>query len=357
MLNAEIFASIIQNPESSILDFKAKMYEFDNDIDLKEKAKFGKDVICFSNTIRTQSAYIIIGIEILPDGEKSLKGLDSFVDDAVLQDKIKNKLYPRPTFQYYTIAYLDKIYGILDFPITKYPTPIHPVVKMKGLEVGKIYYRRGTSNSEALGLEVISINNWFQSLPDSRTIDDAHATLSGIIKRITSGNEPLSSLNVEILQFAKRYNLSELILFSASELQGISSESVQSNPEEYNYRLQKVIISLDKYEVNPFSGLKVTEAIFKAELAKSNTAKDFQLLYTRSITDIESYLKRFEENRDYLYGTMPISSKRVLPNAVTDYPLTIYIFRDNFLALYNAIRQKMIDKLISAFSNMDAVSD
>lgn len=36
---------------------------------------------------------------------------------------------------------------------------------MKGLETGKMYYRNGTSNTEANGIDAIRINDWLKSLP------------------------------------------------------------------------------------------------------------------------------------------------------------------------------------------------
>ena len=148
MITKTKFKMLIEGQESSVLDFKSKMYDFSN----KEKATsdFVKDVICMSNTIRKEDSYIIIGVEEKNDGKKELHGLDMDIDDAILQDKVKDKVYPRPNFSYYTMTYEEKQFGIIEFPVTKYSTPLTPTSKLKGLEVGKVYYRQGTSNSEAL---------------------------------------------------------------------------------------------------------------------------------------------------------------------------------------------------------------
>jgi hypothetical protein len=69
-----------------------------------------------------------------------------------------NKAFPNPVFSYYTFKYSDKQFGILEIPIRKYSEPISPTIKMRGLEPGKIYFRRGSTNSEANGREVITIN-------------------------------------------------------------------------------------------------------------------------------------------------------------------------------------------------------
>ncbi|MBV2195432.1 MAG: ATP-binding protein [Flavobacterium sp.] len=148
MLSEKEFISLIEGQESSILDFKQKMYDFSD----KDKATsdFVKDVICMSNTIRQSNSYIIIGIEEKKNGEKIIHGLDDDIDDAILQDKVKNKVFPRPIFSFYKLNYKNTKFGIIEFPITKYSTPLTPTVKLRGLEIGKVYYRQGTSNTEAL---------------------------------------------------------------------------------------------------------------------------------------------------------------------------------------------------------------
>jgi hypothetical protein len=162
------FEKLIESPETSILDFKTILYELIDDKDLKHTAKFIKDVISLANTIRNETAYIIIGIEEeKEEGNKILRGLDKNIDDAVFQDKIKDKVYPMPVFCYYTILYKEKKFGIIEIPVSKYISPIHPIIKMTGLEIGRIYFRRGTMNSEAIGHEIINIGNWLQSLPES----------------------------------------------------------------------------------------------------------------------------------------------------------------------------------------------
>ena len=65
------FENLIEQPESSILDFKKAMYDFSNDQDHRETAEFVKDIIAFANSIRTESAFIIMVLKSCRTNQKS----------------------------------------------------------------------------------------------------------------------------------------------------------------------------------------------------------------------------------------------------------------------------------------------
>ena len=91
------FENLISRPESTLLDFKREQYKIINDESGIKTAGFIKDIVSFSNTIRTETAYIVIGISTDND-DKELIGIDLNIDDATFQEKIKDKVYPKPTF-------------------------------------------------------------------------------------------------------------------------------------------------------------------------------------------------------------------------------------------------------------------
>jgi len=64
---------------------------------------------------------------------------------------------------------------------------------MKGLEVGKIYYRHGTTNAEATGLEAIRINDWLKSLADNISEVNINDEISEQLKKLTSKHENYQS--------------------------------------------------------------------------------------------------------------------------------------------------------------------
>jgi hypothetical protein len=54
--------------EGETVDFKREHYDLINSSD-ENKAKFVKDIVSFTNTIRKESAFIIIGIESTDSGK------------------------------------------------------------------------------------------------------------------------------------------------------------------------------------------------------------------------------------------------------------------------------------------------
>lgn len=339
MLTEKEFENLTGSPESSTLDFKKEMYDFRNDIDSKNLSKFIKDVISFSNTIRSESSYIIVGIEQKQDGSKEFSGLTMSFDDAMFQDKIKDKVFPIPSFLYYQLTYRKKEFGVFEIPVKKYHAPILPVVKIKGLEVGKLYFRQGTMNAEAQAMEVIRINNWLESLPTVNERISLNEIVSEFIKRLTSGIEKLSSIFIDVRVFAKRQEMLELDTFCSHQIKGLTTADVNENPDEFKYRIHDVIISLKKVTINPFAN--ATPATVKFEMQNNRDFLDYRLLFINSISEIEDYL--FNKNG---FSIITTNSKSVFPEMEGDHPVYVYVFNDAFSALYKSVRQKTIDILM-----------
>jgi hypothetical protein len=337
------FEEILSRPESSILDFKSELYDFANDRDNSNLAKLVKDVISFTNTIREAPAYIIFGIKELPDGTKDIVGIARTIDDAILQDKIKNKVYPLPKFGYSTKIYNDKTFGILEFPIIRYEFPITSTVKLKGVEIGKAYFRHGSSNTEALSLDIIKINSWLQSLPEIKTELSTQAKSSNILKRLLAQNERLSEILPEIYLFAKENNLSDLRNYCEFEIKGFDVNNtkimdlLRNESEKYKYRAQTIKVSLAKI-VHVYN---ITPEQMNQELNKLDNVYDILYFFREPITLIESFLNKTDG-----YMTVTMSVKDILPDYKKDYPVYGYMFNKNYINLYQNIRQKLIDLIM-----------
>ena len=337
MISREEVIEIIKRPESSILDFKQNFYDFENDNDKKNTAKFIKDVISFSNTIRIETGLILFGIEEKPDKTLKLIGLDTSFDDAMLQEKVKNKVFPRPVFSYYEIIYQNKKIGLMEFPITKYELPITPAIKLKGLEVGKVYYRNGTSNTEANGIDVIRINEWLKSLPGNLNLSLTDK-ISEILKRLYLNQEQLSLIIVDLLSISKIYKLNVLETFCSAQITGIGRDEA----ENHIYRIQKVFVSLKSIEINPNSVLPATGDLVEKEMGKNDKFDQYQILFSQSILKIEELINGLNDGKNFF--SMKISSKKMFNKG--DYDMNVFLFKSNLIGIYNAIRQKLIDEII-----------
>lgn len=337
MISTNELITLLEKPESSTLDFKEAIYDFKKDKDLQITTKFVKDVISFSNTIRNSKAFILFGIKEKSDKNLELVGLNNSMDDSILQEKVKDKVFPRPFFNYYELNYENKKVGILEFPIAKYELPTTPVVKLKGLEAGKVYYRNGTSNTEANAIDVIRINDWLKSLPGNLklTLNDK---VSEILKRLTLNEEKLSVIIADLLNISKIHNLHELEEFCSAQIRGIKSNEA----ENHKYRIQKVFISLNGIETNPYSFIDITADMIKKEMEKEDDFYEYRMLFNQSIVKIEELIGQFNNNKTY--GTLKMSSKHLFGKG--DYDIHVFLFENNIIGVYNNIRQKVIDELM-----------
>ncbi|MDV4068898.1 ATP-binding protein [Elizabethkingia anophelis] len=242
-MTKELFEELIQKYETSTLDFKKIEYDFSKNAIESKKAEFIKDIICFSNTIRKSTSYIIIGIEE-NNGSLLLHGVTQLTDDSILQQKIKGCVFPIPYFRYYPFVYDNKIFGIIEFPIKKYSRPITPTIKLKGLNPGSVYFRRNSSNDEANSHEVIEINNWLHDIPNNDlNINDL---IEKYLLDIINDSTILSKIIIELLNISKKHDLFELYCFCEREIKGLNKGENYTEEEIYTllkYRTNKVVVS------------------------------------------------------------------------------------------------------------------
>ncbi len=339
------FENILRKPESEILDFKKEQYDIIKDSGNIKTSEFVKDIICFANTIRTETAYIVLGIDVKTDGTKSFLGLDKHIDDATFQEKIKDKVNPKPYFSYYTFDYQNKKFGIIEIPIKKYSEPIAPSKKMKGLQVGKIYFRRGSSNSEAIGKEIILIYLWLKNLPDKNQEITLNDLISNILTKVTSKNCPISECISVALGIANKYRLNKLKNFCNGELTGWSNKIPEEKVPTYlSYRMNKVIISPHEIELNPFNPYNSSQLI--KEMKKMDEFDEMQLLFPEPITQLEDTIKRIKEKLDTTLVTFTLT-KIFDKKDLGKIQVNVYANRDNYENIYNGIRQKFINELIN----------
>lgn len=340
MLSTTEFEKLLSKSESSLLDFKRDFYNFKNIPN--ESAKFIKDIISFSNTIRSETSFIIFGIKEKTDGTLDLIGLENKEDDAALQEKAKHKIYPKPNFKYYTIKFEERLFAILEFPVTKYDKPLSPTEKMKGLEPGKFYLRNGSSNTEANGMDSIRINEWLNGLPSQYNGKSITSKISELIIKLAKNEEKLSIVISEILSLAKENNWTDIIQFCTVQLMGIRQET------DYNstYRDHKVLGSLLRAEFDSNPYINATASRLRSELNKNKDFYKTQITFTQSLIKLEEYIKRFEQGPKVAM-TIEKRNTKQLPYFDMDEPFYIYCLEEDYKTVYNNIRQKTIDILMN----------
>jgi hypothetical protein len=341
-MNIILFEKIIKTDESIELDFKKEHYKLIGG-KVEDTAKLVKDITAFSNTIRENSAFIIIGI-LEENGKKELLGINNPIDDNILQSKIKNKVYPRPHFKYINFEYQSKVFGIIEIPVRRYPEPIMPSIKMKGLEVGKVYCRQGSSNVEANGREIIEINNWITNLPehfeDFKIIDK----ISDLISEISTNTEPLSVGLSKGLKIANATNDDELLKFCKSELEGYYGEVLDTQYLEH--RKVEIFMSSNLIEsTQPIGNPKIED--FWKELKSKRHFHQTTILRNEKINKIEDTLNSFKTKGINSYTTEERKYKDVFDSdEFGDMSLYFYSGFDTFNSLYNSIKNRFIDLLM-----------
>lgn len=341
MLSIAAFEDLLNSPESSLLDFKETMYNLTENGDQHATAKLVKDVISFSNTIRNETSYIIVGVGQDQDGSMKLVGINEVIDDAILQDKVKDKMHPRPKFLFYTLKYKALQFGVFEFPVYKYPLPISTIVKMKGLETGKVYYRSGTSNSEASGHDIVAISRWLDGLP----IISEHGSLfdktTSLLKKLSTGKEKLSEVIVEVWQLAKLFNLESLAIFCSCEIQGYDG-GFDTTSEAFKFRAQTIKCAPFDIKVN-----YVTRDELKRHIDSNADFFDLNMFFPYPISRVEELLDKFERRPSTVCTTVNFTAKQIFPNWTgKDVKLWGYIFEPTLSNLYRNVRQKAIDELM-----------
>ncbi|GAB3426571.1 AlbA family DNA-binding domain-containing protein [Niabella aquatica] len=345
-MTTEIFEELLKQPESAILDFKKVQYDFDNDSDSRKLSNFIKDVIAFSNTVRTEAAYIVIGVKDKGNGEKELFGLDRVIDDSIFQEKIKDKVYPIPSFLYFPFVYNGLIFGIIKFPITKYSQPISSTVKLKGLEPGKFYFRRGSMNSEALGNECVNMYKWFESLPGFEGRQPLDEEVFSIINETTKKEISLSTCVSEALKVSRKYDLIDLETFCKNELAGWngkqSSEDIRC---QYSYRVIEILYTSGDLQMPEYSSWDSSRMM--EEMRKIEGIYSAKMFFNHPLMEIEEILERLSQPRQALFTFVLPNDNFPKAQNLEKLKISGYASRDDIGNLYKNIRQKFIDSLIS----------
>jgi hypothetical protein len=345
LIGTDQITNLLQLPESATLDFKREFYDFSKSSDHAD-ASLVKDVCSMINTIRTQTAFIIFGIDAQPGSSKSVLGLTSVIDDAIIQDKVKEKILPRVEFSYYSVQLNNLLVGVMEFPVRRYESPVAPTVNMRGVKLGTIYYRHGSTNTEAHGQEVIRIYEWLKSVPAQHTRSEMHDELLTVLTLLQHSGQQLSPIISRILAIGKKYRLPEIIEFASGEIKGIGAGQL-GNDNAFKYRLQKVFIDFGaQIHVNNV-GFRTGQ--IKDAMRKEKHFIESDLHMGHTVHEMETLVSDMAANSDMRFGVLNGTSKAMMPwYKGDDTPVRVYLFPDDLANTVRRIRQRAIDLVMTA---------
>lgn len=334
-MDKEIFESLLQYSEGRIIDYKRTMYDFSNDPQKENLFAFLKDIISFSNTIRNEASYIIIGVKD-EKGNKDFCGMPNSVDmdEAELQAKAKSKIFPHPYFNYHIVHHDEKRFGVFEFPIHKYDTLLSSRFDFKSkVKAGEPYHRVGSMNEPVSIQQGIQIHEWFKSL----THPSDSATISSCIKDLlydsTDEGNKLTDIMIDALDLAKKYKFKELEKFCSDELTG--------NISDKDYRYVNTMFSIGTIQHN---GINVTKQMITEHLRKEVNLFHYDVYLGHSINQLEISHDRSVKNNSYAQHYSKIKAIKPDFNG-EDYDITFYLFADTFEKILSSIRQELIKKL------------
>lgn len=157
-MNDTLMEQLLNDEESSWLDFKEKQYLF-NKTDFaglsfttkqieEEKSELLKDILAFANAtiVEGKDAYILIGAQEVKGGRSILKGISKHFDDADLHQFVNSKTRNRIRFSYKAYPFESVQLGIIQIPVQEQSTFINNNYgKLKG---NVVYIRDGSSTVE-----------------------------------------------------------------------------------------------------------------------------------------------------------------------------------------------------------------
>jgi len=128
--------------ENSRLDFKAKQYKKDSFEDII------KDIISLANADFEGPRYIVIGVKLETNGNRTLFGVnETVIDAATYQQLITANVEPTINFDYFPYQYEDKIFGI--FLLSDCDDKPYLMKKDYGnLKRGDCWIRKGSHNAK-----------------------------------------------------------------------------------------------------------------------------------------------------------------------------------------------------------------
>ena len=149
MISLEQIRMLCLLGESETVDFKREQYKFIKAAN-EDKSELLKDIISMANVRKSNSAYILIGIEELPNKEGRIVGVgeSELLEDADLHQFVNQKTNKRIPFSVYVVAsgIAGKDYvQVIEIAQCNHDRPFYLSKQFGGLRAEAVYMRDGTT--------------------------------------------------------------------------------------------------------------------------------------------------------------------------------------------------------------------
>jgi hypothetical protein len=145
-MNTTLMEELLNEDESSTLDFKRDQYPFDQATP-EQKGELLKDILAFANAWRRTDAYILIGVDDVKGGRSKVVGVTVHFDDASIQQFVNDKTNRPVIFSYEVFPFENVQVGIFHIPLQD--RPIYLKKDFGKLKQHEVYIRRGSSTAKA----------------------------------------------------------------------------------------------------------------------------------------------------------------------------------------------------------------
>jgi hypothetical protein len=150
-MNKDLFEHLLNESESTSLDFKSEQYEFYSTDD-KAKSELLKDILAFANSFRRTDAYILIGVKEVKGGQSIATGIEKHLEDSDIQQFVNSKTQKPLSFLYIPYLYESKQVGIIYIPSQQRPYFLKQ--DFGNLRKDLVYIRHGSSTDIATPDEI-----------------------------------------------------------------------------------------------------------------------------------------------------------------------------------------------------------
>jgi hypothetical protein len=186
-MNATLMEELLNEDESSTLDFKRDQYPFEKATD-EQKSELLKDIVAFANAWRRTDAYILIRVEDVKGGRSNVVGVTSHFDDASIQQFVNSKTNRPVTFSYEVFPFEGVQVGIFHLPLQD--RPIYLKKDFGKLKQQEVYIRRSSSTDiadpdEIAKMGTLKIRDMLGELPSQPKANPVVAALRNELEQET----------------------------------------------------------------------------------------------------------------------------------------------------------------------------